>query len=95
MVERVARALAVADGKDPDAPAWIKLPGGPYGLCWRDQYADKARLAIRVMREPTDMMVVAAERFVVYDPDTEGLNEHSDDLWRAMIDRALEESSDD
>lgn len=47
MIERVARALATADGKDPDKPAWIRYPGGEsFGICWRDQYADKARAAI-------------------------------------------------
>ena len=52
MDERRARALAVADGKDPDQPAWIRYPGGhAYGVCWRDQYLEKAR-AIRKSDEP-------------------------------------------
>ncbi len=52
-IERVARALAVADGKDPDAPAWVRYPGGyPEGICWRDQYADKARAAISAITTP-------------------------------------------
>lgn len=55
MVEKVARALAAADGKDPDAPAWVRYSGPEgYGLCWRDQYADKARAAIDAMYEPTE-----------------------------------------
>lgn len=45
-VERVARALARADGKDPDQPAWWSPRNGAFGICWRDQYADKARAAI-------------------------------------------------
>lgn len=54
MIERVARALAKADGKDPDDFAWVQFAGGkPYGLCWRDRYSDKARAAIEAMREPT------------------------------------------
>ena len=49
-VERVARALAKADGKDPDAPAWIRYPSAEtYGICWRDQYAAKAKAAIAAM----------------------------------------------
>jgi hypothetical protein len=53
-VERVARALAIADGKDPDAPAWIRYPGAEtYGICWRDQYAKKAEAAIAAMEEKT------------------------------------------
>lgn len=44
LVEPFARALAIADGKDPDAPAWARFPGGyPEGICWRDQYVTKAR----------------------------------------------------
>lgn len=46
--ERVARALAIADGKDPDAPAWVTYPGAhASGICWRDQYGAKARAAIK------------------------------------------------
>jgi hypothetical protein len=50
-VEAVALALAVADGKDPDAPARVRYPGGyPEGICWRDQYCVKARAAIAALR---------------------------------------------
>lgn len=50
MIERVAGALAVADSKDPDLPAWVRFPGArPEGLCWRDQYSSKARAAIDAM----------------------------------------------
>ncbi len=53
MVERVARALAKADGKDPDAPAWVRYPGGEaIGLCWRDQYTPNAQAALAAM-EPS------------------------------------------
>jgi hypothetical protein len=49
-VEKAARALAVADGKDPDAPAWIRFPSGQTeGICWRDQYAQKARAALEAV----------------------------------------------
>lgn len=51
-VEAAARALAKADGKDPDAPAWVRFPGAhPSGICWRDQYADKARTALQSLRD--------------------------------------------
>lgn len=52
MVERVARALARADGKDPDAPAWVQGYGDravTFGICWRDQYERKARAAINAV----------------------------------------------
>lgn len=83
MVERVARALAVSHGKDPDAPAWVQYPGAvPFGLCWRDQYAAAARAAIAAMREPTMNMLSAAHR-----------NNHPRDIetWQTMIDVALDE----
>jgi hypothetical protein len=54
-IEAVARAIAVADGKDPDAPAWVRYPGAePFGLCWRDQYQDKARAAHAALVGKTD-----------------------------------------
>lgn len=50
LVERVARALATIDGKNPDDFAWVQYPGGrPYGVCWRDQYADKAERLIEML----------------------------------------------
>jgi hypothetical protein len=50
VVERVARAIAIADGKDPDAPAWVRQPGNEtFGICWRDQYANRASAAISAM----------------------------------------------
>jgi hypothetical protein len=48
--ERVARALAAADGKDPDAPAWVRFPGNQTeGICWRDQYVKKAEAALAAL----------------------------------------------
>lgn len=49
MIEKVARALATADGKDPDAPAWICGPE-TFGLCWRDQYSKPARAALEAIQ---------------------------------------------
>jgi hypothetical protein len=49
VVERVARALAIADGKNPDAPAWVEGYGNrarTFCICWRDQYSAKAEAAI-------------------------------------------------
>lgn len=50
---------------------------------------EKAGFVI-VPREPSEEMLCAAERFVVYDPDTEGVIEGAADVWQAMIDKALE-----
>ncbi len=56
-LEQVARAMAIVDGKDPDDPAWIRYPGGhTEGICWRDQYAGKARAAVEALMEPTEEM---------------------------------------
>lgn len=62
MRERIARALAVADGKDPDLPAWAVTRGGrtyPEGLCWRDQYGSKADAVLDALREPDEAMLAA------------------------------------
>ncbi len=61
LVELVARAMAIANGKDPDAPAWIRYPGGhTEGICWRDQYAKKARATLTAM-EAAGCVVVPVE----------------------------------
>jgi hypothetical protein len=58
MVERVARALAIVDGCNPDDPAFVRYPSATaFGVCWRDKYATKARAAIEAMREPTEVML--------------------------------------
>jgi hypothetical protein len=56
-IKAMARALAIADGKDPDAPAWVRGYGPraeTWGVCWRDQYSDKARAAIAALRQVSD-----------------------------------------
>lgn len=97
MVERVARALAIADGKDPDAPAWVRGYGRreqAFGICWRDQYSLKARSAIEAMREPTRAMEDAAddcdERLPFVSTPLHAAE--GDVHWRAMIDAALRDS---
>lgn len=85
MVERVARALSIADGNHPGAcsndeeeiPAW-KL------------YVKDARAAIEAMREPTAAMRHAASDVLWY----EGLDEGQGyppprEAWQAMLDEAL------
>lgn len=85
MVERVARAMAVADGCGPDDPAYVRYPGGhAFGLCWRDKYAAKARAAIEAMREPTEAMRHAYPKAAFGGPFAT-----KEDSYRAMIDAAL------
>lgn len=76
LIERVARALARADGCNPDDPAYVRYPGGhAFGLCWRDKYQTKAVAAIEAMREPTEAMLKAA--FVAMNATPSG-------TWKAM-----------
>lgn len=83
VVERVARAIDVADGRDPDAPANIRYPGGyPEGVSWKKQIP-RARAAIEAMREPTDEMELAGWGAI---PSADAT-----DIWQAMIDAALRE----
>jgi hypothetical protein len=86
VIERAAMAL---DNAMMDAIHELRTNGdGPYP----DDFRAGVRAVLEAIREPSDAMIHATERFVVYDPDTEGLNEHSDDLWKAMIDAALAET---
>jgi len=63
MRERMARALAKADGKDPDAPAWVRYPGATtFGICWRDQYLDKVDAVLEVLREPSEGVLADAAK---------------------------------
>ena len=85
MIEWIARALAIEDGKDPDAPAWMHYPGGyGTGICWRDQYNMKARAALEELRTPTETMMEAAQKYN-RDNDQDPLG-----YWQAMIDKALQ-----
>ena len=63
IVEKAARAMAVADGRDPDDPAYVQYPGPQYfGKCWRDKYAEKARAAITAVLPDVTAAAVVAER---------------------------------
>lgn len=76
MVERVARALCVAAGDDPDGGFNPMLPR------WRDQI-DAARAAIEAMK-PTDAMLIAGSAAMV------GPLTSSSSVWQAMRQAALE-----
>jgi hypothetical protein len=87
MINRVAIALCVADGRDPYED-WRVTPGGTMldvairpgeEQRWR-LYVKKSRAAIAAMREPTEEMLCAGEEC-----DTNGPNAS----WQAMIDKAL------
>lgn len=81
MIEQVARALCLDDGIVPDQVNW----DGWYE--W-EYYRDNAIAAITAMREPTDLMGNALNRMGrPYDAGSHSATE----IWRALIDAALEE----
>lgn len=88
MREKIARALAVADGKDPDLPAWAVSRGGrtyPEGLCWRDQYGSKADAVLDALAEPDEGMIQA--RIDCY-PRELRIKPYDLEVWTTMIDAA-------
>lgn len=94
MVERVARALCKADGwGNPDMALSINDSafGGPVDDCarpvWR-RYVERARAAILSMKEPTEVMILAAK-------DHAHLGLSVAESWRSMIDAALSQKQDE
>lgn len=86
MVERVAKALWENSQLKPYhvidvAPATAVPESGPD---WQ-RFVPVAREVIKAMREPSDAMVSSG--LPVADMDSG----HPEDIWRAMIDAALEE----
>lgn len=85
MIERVARAICLADGAEEDG---IQLVPG-------ETYRDYARAAIEAMREPTRHMAHVGG-VTVQDETmaTDGLSQHiACEAWREMIDAALNRDS--
>ena len=79
MVERIARAICVASGQDPD------FDYDPRGISFGDDirwklYVPKARAAIEAMREPTE---------AIRQIKTMSISYGAEDIWRTMIDEAL------
>lgn len=80
MIERVAKALSVADGNHPEACSNDEDETQMWTL-----YVSDARAAISAMREPTAKMVEAAWR---RNDDNDG-KEADRENWQSMIDAAL------
>jgi hypothetical protein len=80
MVERVARAMAIDDGWEPGDRSWRV-------------YLGAARTAIETMLVPTDGMLAAAGTRRPRGDEVMG-PDHPWALWEAMIDAALEETTD-
>jgi hypothetical protein len=93
MKERLARALAVADGKDPDAPAWVRFPGAhPAGVCWRDQYLRKVDAILDELREPDEGARAKVAEEGVLTGCCLVSAEAAGEVWQAMIDHARQGS---
>lgn len=85
MVDRVAKALSIADGMHPDACSNDEAEIPMWTL-----YVDDARAAIEAMREPTKAMLdeldLANRGW--------GTTDHSREIWQSVIDIALKEKID-
>lgn len=103
MVDRVARALCIADGYDPDANenrAWLDgdviLSDTKLGWEW---HIARARAALEAMREPTDEMLQAGSLLTwdLDDPPGSGyviarplaLGENQRTVWQRMVEETL------
>lgn len=84
MIERVAKALSIADGNHPDARSNDEDEHPMWTL-----YLGDARAAIEAMREPTGNMLDAGWEHTG-DPCWK---ENVADAWRAMVNVALGQSS--
>ncbi|ASQ11852.1 hypothetical protein CDO22_17820 [Sinorhizobium meliloti] len=91
MVERVARALCVNEGENPDSPT----PHNPHvDFVWQ-YYRGPARAAIEAMMEPTDAMLDA----VADEEDRRGIPSGvigaliAEEAWPLMIQAALKEQA--
>lgn len=96
MVERMARAICEASGRNPDDPLfWNERTGQVIGVAWRG-YEWKARAAIAALREPTEAMLADGDSAIPrFEADAEtGARmmgrEGALECWRTMIDAALE-----
>lgn len=86
MIEKVARALCVANCDNPDEADFGFLSDSVKGYAWQG-YVPQARAAIEAMRKPTEAMEEAYECAVDVACLGEALG--SDKAWAVMIEAAL------
>ncbi|MGW9332726.1 hypothetical protein [Bosea sp. NPDC055594] len=85
MIERVARAICIATGLEPDRKNRSSDEGdgtAPHDLAWH-AFQPEARAAILAMREPSDAML--SDRVI----REHGYAGDIDLVWHALIDLAL------
>lgn len=88
MIEKVARALCVANCDNPDEADFGFLSDSVKGYAWQG-YIPQARAAIEAMREPLEWMILQADRKAekVFGDRETNLDPHG--TWQVMIDAAL------
>jgi hypothetical protein len=100
IIERIARALSAADGRNPDAILGVAPEPGSFPAAdiatpaWQG-YVDKARAAIVAMREPTDDLLEAGAFYFGDNADPGPTREAEYNLarscFRSMLEVALRE----
>lgn len=92
MLERIARALCIADGKQPDASEPYSIESQPFSGPNPDRnwqaYVDGARSVLEELQNPSDAMAEAGAKSaydLVLDVDAHGART----IFAAMIDAAL------
>ena len=95
MIEKIARAICVLLRRDPDfqgiqSPWDDKVPMPPNYKQWMN-YSEEAKAAIEAMREPTKQMIKAGDEEI---PDNMGYKNDAKGVYKAMIDKALDEGSE-
>lgn len=99
LVERVARAIATANGDNfadafTNKSRWIAkrgMSGGRYrdvNEPFQDDYREMATAAIKAMSDPTEAMTEAGEDVISYNAD-DIIRNRADIVWQAMIAAAL------
>jgi hypothetical protein len=83
MIDRVARALCLANGEDPDKPS------GVFGVWWKS-YRDEARAAIEAMREPTEEMMESAASEFTFQSGHWGPETTRETIQKAVFQRAID-----
>lgn len=88
MVERVARAIYISKGFDPDE-AWADPQSNFFAMRRQEAAFADARAAIEAMREPTEAMAEVGHVAMMGKPDSAQGRREASAAYRAMIDAAL------
>jgi hypothetical protein len=98
-VEMVARAICIANGRDPDAPRWRELPSNrASGICWHEN-KKAARAVLTALRDSTPSRGPQSIRRAILDEaiaaiSAEDLCDEKDDPTDAAYSRAIRDCKD-